>query len=138
MSSPDEDDALTDHRNLTAVDAISERLAEVTRLAEKLDRKLYEAGARTRITKDPVDEEITTSTRTISPLSPGTVIESSIDKKPGDNLQEISHTSPEPEEINTEDYMTATEGSTTPMARSRSESFVTMSECDDAMPDAYR
>lgn len=34
--------------NLTAVEAISARLAEVTRLAEKLDAKLCEAGARTR------------------------------------------------------------------------------------------
>ncbi|XP_033332507.2 uncharacterized protein LOC117223969 isoform X2 [Megalopta genalis] len=34
--------------NLTAVEAISARLAEVTRLAEKLDARLCEAGARTR------------------------------------------------------------------------------------------
>lgn len=34
--------------NLTAVEAISAKLAEVTRLAEKLDARLCEAGARTR------------------------------------------------------------------------------------------
>lgn len=34
--------------NLTAVEAISTKLAEVTRLAEKLDARLCEAGARTR------------------------------------------------------------------------------------------
>lgn len=34
--------------NLTAVEAISAKLAEVTRLAEKLDARLCEAGARIR------------------------------------------------------------------------------------------
>ncbi|XP_017882397.2 SEC14 domain and spectrin repeat-containing protein 1-B, partial [Ceratina calcarata] len=42
------EDASGKGSNLTAVEAISARLAEVTRLAEKLDAKLCEAGARTR------------------------------------------------------------------------------------------
>ncbi|KAG8038192.1 hypothetical protein G9C98_006518 [Cotesia typhae] len=44
----------------------------------------------------------------------------------------------ETEEINTEEYTTATECSLTPVARSRSESFVTISECDDIISDLYR
>ncbi|OAD58515.1 Muscle M-line assembly protein unc-89 [Eufriesea mexicana] len=42
------EDASGKGSNLTAVEAISARLAEVTRLAEKLDARLCEAGARTR------------------------------------------------------------------------------------------
>lgn len=42
------EDALILGGNLTAVEAISAKLAEVTRLAEKLDARLCEAGARTR------------------------------------------------------------------------------------------
>lgn len=42
------EDASGKGSNLTAIEAISARLAEVTRLAEKLDAKLCEAGARTR------------------------------------------------------------------------------------------
>lgn len=51
--------------NLTAVEAISARLAEVTRLAEKLDAKLCEAGARTR----PVPMSSSAVSSTPSPLS---------------------------------------------------------------------
>lgn len=39
--------------NLTAVDAISAKLAEVAHLAEKLDARLCEAGARTRSVSIP-------------------------------------------------------------------------------------
>lgn len=42
------EDASGKAANLTAVEAISAKLAEVTRLAEKLDAKLCEAGARTQ------------------------------------------------------------------------------------------
>ncbi|XP_043525686.1 uncharacterized protein LOC122536948 isoform X6 [Frieseomelitta varia] len=42
------EDASGKGSNLTAIEAISARLAEVTRLAEKLDARLCEAGARTR------------------------------------------------------------------------------------------
>lgn len=49
--------------NLTAVEAISAKLAEVTRLAEKLDARLCEAGARTR----PI--AVTSSTSTLLSMS---------------------------------------------------------------------
>jgi len=45
---PEAGDASILSSNLTAVEAISAKLAEVTRLAEKLDARLCEAGARTR------------------------------------------------------------------------------------------
>jgi len=45
---PEAGDASILGSNLTAVEAISAKLAEVTRLAEKLDARLCEAGARTR------------------------------------------------------------------------------------------
>ncbi|KAG7188140.1 hypothetical protein KM043_013361 [Ampulex compressa] len=47
------EDASGKGSNLTAVEAISAKLAEVTRLAEKLDARLYEAGARTRPISTP-------------------------------------------------------------------------------------
>lgn len=53
--------------NLTAVEAISARLAEVTRLAEKLDAKLCEAGARTRPV--PMSSSAVSSSSTSSLLS---------------------------------------------------------------------
>ncbi|XP_066595757.1 uncharacterized protein [Prorops nasuta] len=48
--------------NLTAIEAISARLAEVTRLAERLDAKLCEAGARTRPVPMSSSSQTTNST----------------------------------------------------------------------------
>lgn len=57
--------------NLTAVEAISAKLAEVTRLAEKLDAKLCEAGARTRPISIPtVVTSSASSLLSISAISP--------------------------------------------------------------------
>ncbi|XP_039306302.1 uncharacterized protein LOC105193639 isoform X2 [Solenopsis invicta] len=57
--------------NLTAVEAISAKLAEVTRLAEKLDARLCEAGAKTRPISVPIATSSTSSLFSISamPLS---------------------------------------------------------------------
>lgn len=167
---------MTENRNLSAVEAISEKLAEVTRLVEKLDAKLDEAGVRTKFTKDEkekIESIELSSIRTASPSSLGTVIEvprkediSNYEEDSNHLLQEENTLrsnedddglceqntyerhknnnevqqvcSSETEEINTEDYTTATECSLTPVARSRSESFVTMSECDDISSDVYR
>jgi hypothetical protein len=41
--------------NLSAVQSISAKLLEVTRLAEKLDARLCEAGARTRVLDSTTD-----------------------------------------------------------------------------------
>lgn len=57
--------------NLTAVEAISAKLAEVTRLAEKLDARLCEAGARTRPMSIPtVMTSSASSLLSISAMSP--------------------------------------------------------------------
>lgn len=57
--------------NLTAVEAISAKLAEVTRLAEKLDARLCEAGARTRPISIPtVMTSSASSLLSISAMSP--------------------------------------------------------------------
>ncbi|KAK0181091.1 hypothetical protein PV327_003404 [Microctonus hyperodae] len=151
MFKPEDDVTLMAQKNLTAIDAISERLAEVTRLAEKLDAKLYEAGARTRIPKEHETEKNSlhpesSNSSAISPASfssPVTVTQLSIDKNAPTNDEKIIQASPEItediiEDINTEDYTTATECSVTPMPRSRSESFVTISECGDVMSDMCR
>ncbi|XP_014601997.1 PREDICTED: uncharacterized protein LOC106785786 isoform X2 [Polistes canadensis] len=57
--------------NLTAVEAISAKLAEVTRLAEKLDAKLCEAGARTQpvpipTSALPISSTLTSTTTTLA------------------------------------------------------------------------
>jgi len=57
--------------NLTAIEAISAKLAEVTRLAEKLDARLCEAGARTRPMSIPtVVTSSASSLLSISVMSP--------------------------------------------------------------------
>lgn len=56
--------------NLTAVEAISAKLAEVTRLAEKLDARLCEAGARTRPMSIPTVVTSSASLLSISAMSP--------------------------------------------------------------------
>ncbi|XP_024868428.1 muscle M-line assembly protein unc-89-like isoform X5 [Temnothorax curvispinosus] len=57
--------------NLTAVEAISAKLAEVTRLAEKLDARLCEAGAKTRPMSIPtVVTSSASSLLSISAMSP--------------------------------------------------------------------
>ncbi|KAL0100113.1 hypothetical protein PUN28_019517 [Cardiocondyla obscurior] len=68
------EDASVPGDNLTAVEAISAKLAEVTRLAEKLDARLCEAGARTRPISIPTAVTSSTSsllsTSATSPLNP--------------------------------------------------------------------
>ena len=113
--------------NLTAIDAISERLAEVTRLAEKLDETLYEAGARIRT----ASKELPTEANTISVSTEENVSE--IEKNRGKTDVDDVISVGDIDESYTEDYVTATDCTTTPMARSRSESFVTMSECEDGL-----
>ncbi|XP_018338023.1 PREDICTED: titin-like isoform X4 [Trachymyrmex septentrionalis] len=185
--------------NLTAVEAISAKLAEVTRLAEKLDARLCEAGAKTRPMSIPaVVTSSASSLLSISATSPSnesmhaasntttltsnmtasavsviaemqpiisetvaTKIKSDVIKsitptveKFDDSLFHIRSQSMENVEIsnkdlnskeliensrsesaigeyNMEGYTTATECSTTPPPRSRSESFVTSPECED-------
>jgi len=65
---PEAGDASILGSNLTAVEAISAKLAEVTRLAEKLDARLCEAGARTR----PVAVSSSTSSLLSATSSSGT------------------------------------------------------------------
>lgn len=64
--------------NLTAVEAISARLAEVTRLAEKLDAKLCEAGARTRPVPMSSSAVSSTSSLLLSSNAPPTSASSQI------------------------------------------------------------
>lgn len=115
--------------NLSAVESISNKLLEVTRLAEKLDAKLSEAGARTK------QDDNSSTTRLESPRQTNCVdlpkderkespIEVASDQKLSDSAIEDS---------NIEEYVTATECSTTPIIRSRSESIVTSSEYEDAL-----
>ncbi|XP_043502049.1 muscle M-line assembly protein unc-89 isoform X6 [Polistes fuscatus] len=232
------EDASGKAANLTAVEAISAKLAEVTRLAEKLDAKLCEAGARTQpvpistsalpisstltsttttlarttspivLTKSntttttttttssiitaPIDEitstfvstndfastliganpaadvsDLTVSnfgllsssssgaivshvedTKTSSAVSsipsgsfPSTmtsntssmITDDSTEKKQDiDDVEKFNEESTN-EDVNVDGYVTATECSITPTARSRSESFVTTPECEDAI-----
>ncbi|XP_015171223.1 PREDICTED: titin isoform X2 [Polistes dominula] len=68
------DDASSKAANLTAVEAISAKLAEVTRLAEKLDAKLCEAGARTQpvpisTSALPISSTLTSTTTTLARIS---------------------------------------------------------------------
>ncbi|KAI4499906.1 hypothetical protein M0802_005162 [Mischocyttarus mexicanus] len=217
--------------NLTAVEAISAKLAEVTRLAEKLDAKLCEAGARTQpvpipTSALPISSTLTSTTttlaRTTSPvalsktttptttslitepitetnpptfvstnsnfgltsigatdlstltvsnfgLSSGAIISHVEDTKTSSAVSSIpsgsfpstmasseavSNTSSindnaekkqeiedvekfneenTNEDVNVDGYVTATECSITPTARSRSESFVTSPECEDVI-----
>ncbi|KAL6428692.1 hypothetical protein ACFW04_007940 [Cataglyphis niger] len=180
--------------NLTAVEAISAKLAEVTRLAEKLDARLCEAGARTRpisiptaVTSSassllsisaisPSSTPIRTTSIATAPASDATAstasaiaqirpassettivvgksvtpmaeksdesvlhisrshstedVETSI-KDSGTKLIENPRSENTTEECNVEGYTTATECSTTPPSRSRSESFITSPECED-------
>lgn len=70
------EDTSTLGSNLTAVEAISAKLAEVTCLAEKLDARLCEAGARTRPISIPTT--VTSSSSSLLSISaispPGTPI----------------------------------------------------------------
>ncbi|CAD1476296.1 unnamed protein product, partial [Heterotrigona itama] len=84
--------------NLTAIEAISARLAEVTRLAEKLDAKLCEAGARTR----PVPMSSSAMSSTSSLLSSSNV--------------PITTSTPVPSQIQT--ISTSSIGITTPLISS--------------------
>lgn len=70
--------------NLTAVEAISAKLAEVTLLAEKLDARLCEAGARTRPISIPTSVTSSSSSLlSISAISPSvTPIRTSIGTAP--------------------------------------------------------
>ncbi|KAK2586836.1 hypothetical protein KPH14_009775 [Odynerus spinipes] len=223
------EDASGKAANLTAVEAISAKLAEVTRLAEKLDAKLCEAGARTqplpistsalvisstltsttttlpRIASTISLSKSTTTTTTSSIAAPVSEINSLIsttdpastsigadvstltsstssapsfgsggatvshvedtktssaitsipsgsfpstmasseavsntssvtdadeEKKEIEDVDKL-HEDSAAEDVNVDDYVTATECSITPPARSRSESFVTSPECED-------
>ncbi|XP_043261539.1 uncharacterized protein LOC122402644 [Colletes gigas] len=68
------DDATDKVSNLTAVEAISARLAEVVRLAEKLDARLCEAGARTR----PVPMSSSAMSSTSSLFSSSSVVPATV------------------------------------------------------------
>ncbi|XP_046833268.1 uncharacterized protein LOC124430549 isoform X7 [Vespa crabro] len=222
------EDASGKAANLTAVEAISAKLAEVTRLAEKLDAKLCEAGARTQpvpipssalsisstltpttttlaCTTSPVVlpkpittttiSSITASISEITPtfvysndsasssigatdvstltsssnfgLLPGPIVSHVEDTKTSSAVSSIPsgsfpsmmassevvsnsssmtdaaeekqdiedveklHEESTNEDVNVDGYVTATECSITPTARSRSESFVTSPECED-------
>ncbi|XP_018309582.1 uncharacterized protein [Mycetomoellerius zeteki] len=193
------EDASTFGDNLTAVEAISAKLAEVTRLAEKLDARLCEAGARTRpmsipatVTSSassllsisamsPSSESMHTASNTTTltssmtasavsviaethPITSETIAtriksdviksitptaekfdDSSFHIRPqsmenveisnkdfnSKELIENSRSESAIGEYNVEGYTTATECSTTPPPRSRSESFVTSPECED-------
>ncbi|XP_011705984.1 PREDICTED: uncharacterized protein LOC105461199 isoform X2 [Wasmannia auropunctata] len=199
--SEDAEDASILGGNLTAVEAISVKLAEVTRLAEKLDARLCEAGAKTRPMSIPtVVTSSASSLLSITPMSPSntsiytasntTALTSSVTasavsviaqmhpaitsetvatriksdviksitstaEKLDDSLLHIrpyfvedvetsnkdfnskelienSRSESAAEEYNVQEgYTTATECSTTPPPRSRSESFVTSTECED-------
>lgn len=127
--------SLDDHEgNSTAVDAISERLTEVTRLAEKLDERLYEAGARIRTASRQIEERANGNGSTSLKCEQ----EASSEAKKSETVDEDGggidkNTDNDIDESWTEDFVTATECTTTPMARSRSESFATMSEGEDAL-----
>ncbi|XP_076385572.1 uncharacterized protein LOC105662897 isoform X4 [Megachile rotundata] len=210
------EDASGKGSNLTAVESISARLAEVTRLAEKLDARLCEAGARTRpvpmsssamsstsslfsnqptttvvssstVQSQPISSTISSigaassmplisssesmvpfgtkgvctvlkSTKPVErPVSPnvgvgsgdGEKVEKSEDQKMEGDVQDVGDEAECPEKNDVEEaidkscdeslaedsnidgYVTATECSITPTARSRSESFVTSPECED-------
>ncbi|CAL1681894.1 unnamed protein product [Lasius platythorax] len=179
--------------NLTAVEAISAKLAEVTRLAEKLDARLCEAGARTRpisiptavtssassllsisaisssgtpirttsiatapassatasvtsaiVQMHPASSETIVVAKSVAPMaeksdesllhivSSRTIenVETSNKDTGTKELTENPRSESATEECNVEGYTTATECSTTPPPRSRSESFVTP-ECED-------
>lgn len=61
-----DDEALVGGGNLTAVEAISSRLAEVTRLAERLDSHLCEAGAKSDDTTSQVPSTSSPATIDVS------------------------------------------------------------------------
>ncbi|XP_011496099.1 PREDICTED: uncharacterized protein LOC105360796 [Ceratosolen solmsi marchali] len=115
--------------NQSAVQSISAKLLEVTRLAEKLDARLCEAGARTR-TLEPIADEISLKEQSLS-------MEKRSHTSQEDKPKEIVKPTPEGdrsavEDSNAEEYVTATECSSTPVPRSRSESFLS-SEYEDAL-----
>ncbi|KAL6255449.1 hypothetical protein P5V15_013784 [Pogonomyrmex californicus] len=75
QSMSETEDASTLGNNLTAVEAISAKLAEVTRLAEKLDARLCEAGAKTRPISIPtVVTSCASSLLSMSAMSPSSAL----------------------------------------------------------------
>lgn len=119
MSNPEEEMSSSGRvGDSTSGDELYERLVEVTRLAEKLDESLDEAGARMRTPSKKHHEELD---------GRGAVAEDIMDG------EGIFSKDVDGEGSCTEDYMTATECTTTPLARSRSDSFATMSECEDGL-----
>ncbi|XP_048515729.1 titin isoform X3 [Athalia rosae] len=144
-----DDEALVGGGNLTAVEAISTKLAEVTRLAERLDSHLYDAGARSDETASgSVPGSISPPTLTDVPknevdVAAGirNILENSAGGSPGcptseftgsvkNTRQEVPNDNTD-KLINGDDYATATECSNTPVIQSRSESFATASDCGD-------
>ncbi|XP_015607040.1 titin isoform X3 [Cephus cinctus] len=143
-----DDDALLGGGNLTAVEAISTRLAEVTRLAERLDGRLCEAGARTQAPTSSAADSLpsaTTNGKDSSEVVAGIkkILEGSDDAaeesnkgtkdKMAEDAELILSKDSVAEESATDGYVTAPECPPTPIPQSRSESFVTSSECDDAV-----
>ncbi|XP_031789486.1 uncharacterized protein LOC100679567 isoform X4 [Nasonia vitripennis] len=136
--------------NLSAVQSISAKLLEVTRLAEKLDKRLCEAGARSQALnpaheddeefckeEDMRDANVGTTTTTRELAETSGAMEKRSDKLEETNVKETeSHSQASDrsavEDSNVEEYVTATECSTTPVPRSRSESFLS-SEYEDAL-----
>lgn len=90
----------------------------MTRLAENLDERLYEAGARIRTSSKELPEEA---------IGSASVAEENVEseKKNERTVDGVGSY--------TEDCGTATEGRTTPMALSGIETFATMSGCEDSL-----
>ncbi|OXU25614.1 hypothetical protein TSAR_004154 [Trichomalopsis sarcophagae] len=136
--------------NLSAVQSISAKLLEVTRLAEKLDKRLCEAGARSQALnpaheddeefckeEDVRDASVGTTTTTRELAETSGAMEKRSDKLEETNVKETENHSRASdrsavEDSNVEEYVTATECSTTPVPRSRSESFLS-SDYEDAL-----
>ncbi|KAL7299327.1 hypothetical protein TKK_0007905 [Trichogramma kaykai] len=138
--------------NASAVQSISTKLLEVTRLAEKLDTRLCEAGARSKslisteedrskrlsdlkkLNDEQIEIPITskkeenyTEEKKLSDIIQEFVTKTTID----DSNHTSSRVSITDQDSVIEEYITATEGSSTPIQRSRSESFLS-SEYEDA------
>ncbi|XP_033210466.1 SEC14 domain and spectrin repeat-containing protein 1-B isoform X2 [Belonocnema kinseyi] len=131
--------------NLSAIESISNKLMEVTELAEKLDAKLSEAGARNRGSPENLETDLVksddkfvgnSSSRLSSPRLVSSTAEMMKKEERKETLNETSDEKKSTENVddsNIEEYVTATECSTTPVFRSRSESILTCSEYEDAV-----
>ncbi|KAJ8687535.1 hypothetical protein QAD02_023329 [Eretmocerus hayati] len=141
----DPDELSENGSNLSAVQSISAKLLEVTRLAEKLDARLYEAGARSQPLSPAMEEdnentntdiEVGTKKSKDEPDYVATREQYKFEDRPTkDPLEILSRASDrsavESITSNLEEYVTATECSGTSLPRSRSESFLSC-EYEDA------